>query len=153
MPSKRISEKQIEQLIQELHDLAYNLWRSWNPAAQRIFQELSPFFWEDSNHNAVEVMSWISGPELKGRLQNPDFFSRVENVCRSYRAYMKEKSTWGSKNATSLKNAPVAYFSAEFGLHESLRIYSGGLGILAGDHTKSASDLGLPLIGISIFYR
>ncbi|MBP1658230.1 MAG: alpha-glucan phosphorylase [Bacteroidetes bacterium] len=153
MPSKRISEKQIEQLIQELHDLAYNLWRSWNPAAQRIFQELSPFFWEDSNHNAVEVMSWISGPELKGRLQNPDFFSRVDNVCRSYRAYMKEKSTWGSKNAASLKNAPVAYFSAEFGLHESLRIYSGGLGILAGDHTKSASDLGLPLIGLSIFYR
>ena len=153
MATKRISEKQIEQLIQELHDLAYNLWRSWNPAAQRIYQELSPFFWEDSNHNAVEVMNWISGPELKGRLQNPEFFYRVESVCKSYRSYMKEKNTWGSKNAPSLKNAPVAYFSAEFGLHESLRIYSGGLGILAGDHAKSASDLGLPFFGIGIFYR
>jgi starch phosphorylase len=151
--TKRISEKQIEQLIQELHDLAYNLWRSWNPAAQRIYQELSPFFWEDSNHNAVEVMNWISGPELKGRLQNPEFFYRVESVCKSYRSYKKEKNTWGSKNAPSLKNAPVAYFSAEFGLHESLRIYSGGLGILAGDHAKSASDLGLPFFGIGIFYR
>ncbi|MCC6395713.1 MAG: alpha-glucan family phosphorylase [Bacteroidetes bacterium] len=143
----------MEQLIQELHDLAYNLWRSWNPAAQRIYQELSPFFWEDSNHNAVEVMNWISGPELKGRLQNPEFFYRVESVCKSYRSYMKEKNTWGSKNAPTLKNAPVAYFSAEFGLHESLRIYSGGLGILAGDHAKSASDLGLPFFGIGIFYR
>jgi len=151
--TKRISEKQIDRLIQELHDLAYNLWRSWNPAAQRIYQELSPFFWEDSNHNAVEVMNWISGPELKGRLQNPEFFYRVESVCKSYRSYMKEKNTWGSKNAPSLKNAPVAYFSAEFGLHESLRIYSGGLGILAGDHAKSASDLGLPFFGIGIFYR
>ena len=153
MATKRISEKQIDRLIQELHDLAYNLWRSWNPAAQRIYQELSPFFWEDSNHNAVEVMNWISGPELKGRLQNPEFFYRVESVCKSYRSYMKEKNTWGSKNAPSLKNAPVAYFSAEFGLHESLRIYSGGLGILAGDHAKSASDLGLPFFGIGIFYR
>ncbi len=153
MASKRISEKQIDTLVHELNDLAYNLWRSWNPASQRIFQELSPFFWEDSKHNAVEVMNWISGPELKGRLQNPEFFSRVDSVCRSYRSYMKEKNTWARKYAPSLKNSSIAYFSAEFGLHESLRIYSGGLGILAGDHAKSASDLGLPFIGISIFYR
>jgi glycogen phosphorylase len=150
---KKVSEKQIDQMIQELHGLAFNLWHSWNPAAQRIFQELSPFFWEDTNHNAVEVMNWISGPELKGRLQNPEFYARVATVCKSFRDYMKDKSTWANKNASSLKNAPVAYFSAEFGLHESLRIYSGGLGILAGDHAKSASDLGVPLYGISIFYR
>jgi glycogen phosphorylase len=63
--SKRISEKQIEGHIQQLHELAHNLWRSWNPAAQRIFKELSPFFWEDSNHNAVEVMNFVSGQELR----------------------------------------------------------------------------------------
>ena len=83
MALKKVSEKQIDQAIQDLHELAYNLWHSWNPAAQRIFQELSPFFWEDTNHNAVEVMNWISGPELKGRLQNPDFFTRVAAVCKS----------------------------------------------------------------------
>jgi starch phosphorylase len=153
MALKRISDKQIEKLAQELHDLAYNLWHSWNPSAQRVFKELSPFFWEDSNHNAVEVMSWISGQEMKGRLQNPEFFERVNNVCRSFHTYMKEKNTWATRNVPWLKNAPVAYFSAEFGLHESLRIYSGGLGILAGDHAKSASDLGIPLVGISLFYR
>jgi starch phosphorylase len=150
---KRISDKQIEKLAQELHDLAYNLWHSWNPSAQRVFKELSPFFWEDSNHNAVEVMSWISGQEMKGRLQNPEFYDRVDSVCKSFHTYMKEKNTWTSKNAPWLKSAPIAYFSAEFGLHESLRIYSGGLGILAGDHAKSASDLGIPLVGISLFYR
>jgi starch phosphorylase len=151
--AKRISEKQIENLNQQLHALAYNLWPSWNPAAQRIFKELSPFFWEDSNHNAVEVMNFVSGQELRGRLQDPEFFAKVDTVCRSYQAYIKEKNTWASKNTPWLKKTPVAYFSAEFGLHESLRIYSGGLGMLAGDHAKSASDLGLPLVGISIFYR
>lgn len=98
-------------------------------------------------------MNWISGAELRGRLQDPEFHSHVTAVCKSFRAYMTQKSTWASKNAAALKKAPVAYFSAEFGLHESLRIYSGGLGILSGDHAKSASDLGLPFVGISLFYR
>jgi len=151
--SKRISEKQIESRIQQLHELAYNLWRSWNPAAQRIFKELSPFFWEDSNHNAVEVMNFVSGRELRGRLQDPEFYEKVDAVCRTFQDYMKARSTWAGKSTPWLKNAPVAYFSAEFGLHESLRIYSGGLGMLAGDHAKSASDLGVPFVGIGIFYR
>ena len=115
--------------------------------------ELSPFFWENSNHNAVEVMNWISGDELRGRLENPEFFKRVDGVCKNYRSYMGEKRTWVRKNAPALQRGLVAYFSAEFGLHESLRIYSGGLGILAGDHMKSASDLGVPLVGVSLFYR
>jgi glycogen phosphorylase len=153
VPLKRPPEKQIEKLIAFLHELKYNLWRAWHPEALRIFQELSPFFWEDSNHNAVEVMNWISEAELKGRLQNPEFFNRVQSVAKSYDAYMKHKNTWAAKNTPSLKKAPVAYLSLEFGLHESLRIYSGGLGILAGDHAKSASDLGLPYVGIGLFYR
>jgi starch phosphorylase len=151
--AKRNHEKQIEQLIAGLRVLAYNLWWSWNPAAQRIFHELSPFFWEDSNHNAAEVMNWISGQELRGRLQDPGFFTRVQSVCGSFTEYMTRKGTWALKVATKLRNAPVAFFSAECGLHESLRIYSGGLGILVGDHVKAASDLGLPLVGVSLFYR
>ncbi len=153
MATKRISEKQIDSTIASLRELAYNLWWSWSPSAQQVFQELSPFFWEHSNHNPVEVMNWISGTELRGRLQDPEFFEHVNKVCATFRAYMSQKTTWASKNAPALKKAPVAYFSAEFGLHESLRIYSGGLGILSGDHAKSASDLGLPFVGISLFYR
>jgi starch phosphorylase len=85
-------------------------------------------------------------------LQDPDFLRKVEAVCASYRGYMSKKNTWAQKHAPRLKR-PIAYFSAEFGLHESLRIYSGGLGILAGDHAKSASDLGIPFVAVSLFYR
>jgi starch phosphorylase len=150
---KRNSDRQIDKLIGDLRELAYNLWWSWNPDAQQVFHELSPFFWEHSNHNPVEVISWISGPELRARLESKAFFDKVSNVCRSFHAYMAKKDTWAKKHAPMPRNAPVAYFSAEFGLHESLRIYSGGLGVLAGDHAKSASDLGLPLVGVSLFYR
>ena len=76
MPVKRIPEKQIDRLIEELHDSAYNLWWSWNPAAQQIFHELSPFFWEHSNHNPVEVMQWVSGPELRGAAAEPGVLHR-----------------------------------------------------------------------------
>lgn len=151
MAPKWNSDKQIETLVMELRNLAYNLWWSWNPAAQQIFHELSPFFWEHSNHNAKEVVNWITGQELRGRLQNPEFFDRVNRVCKSFHAYITRKDTWARKHAAVLKS-PIAYFSAEFGLHESLRIYSGGLGILAGDHAKSASDLGLPFVGITLLY-
>jgi glycogen phosphorylase len=153
LATRRNREKQIDRLSVELRNLAYNLWWSWNPAAQQIFHELSPFFWEHSNHNPVEVINWISGQELRGRLQNPEFFAKVDGVCKSFHAYMTKKETWVHKHAAVLRNSPIAYFSAEFGLHESLRIYSGGLGILAGDHAKSASDLGLPFVGVSLFYR
>jgi glycogen phosphorylase len=150
---KRISDKQIDALIADLHELAYNLWWSWNPSAQKLFHELSPFFWEDSNHNPVEVIKWIRGPELRGRLQNAEYFTKVTEVCKTFTSYLKSKDTWTRKKLPALAKAPVAYFSAEFGLHESLRIYSGGLGILAGDHAKSASDLGIAFVGVTLFYR
>ena len=97
-------------------------------------------------------MNWISGPELRGKLQSQEFFDRVNGVCTRFQAYMTNKETWLKKHTPSVKG-PIAYFSAEFGLHECLRTYSGGLGILAGDHAKSASNLGLPLVGVSLFYR
>lgn len=153
MTTNRTSERQIEAVILELRSLAYNLWWSWHPAAQEIFHELSPFFWEDSHHNPAEVVNWISGPELRGRLQDPAYFARAKDVCNRFRAYLTDSGTWAAKHAAPLGTAPVAYFSAEFGFHESLRIYSGGLGILAGDAAKSASDLGLPFFGVSLFYR
>lgn len=137
---------------ERFHSLARNLWWSWNPQAQEIFRELSPLVWERSNHNAVEVLREVSPTELSARMHNPDFSRKVHRVLEEFEAYMQERGTWAAQHGPTL-NGPVAYFSAEFGLHESLPIYSGGLGVLSGDHTKSASDLGIPFIGISLFYR
>ena len=98
-------------MIQELHELAYNLWRSWNPAAQRIFQELSPFFWEDSNHNAVEVMNWISGPELKGRPAESRVLLPRRQCLQELRAYMKEKYL-GQQERSVLEERRRSHISA-----------------------------------------
>jgi glycogen phosphorylase len=135
-----------------LRALARNLWFAWNPEACRVFKELSPLVWRYSNHNAVAVMNEISDQELEARLHDREFARRVHSVLEVFESYMTETSTWAKRHASVLKN-PVAYFCAEFGLHESLPIYSGGLGILSGDHTKSASDLGIPFVGIGLFYR
>jgi glycogen phosphorylase len=135
-----------------LRALARNLWWTWNPEAHLLFKELSPLVWRYSNHNAIAVIHEISDQELKVRLQDHDFSKRVHSVLDEFDLYMAKSVTWATHHATALKD-PVAYFSAEFGLHESLPIYSGGLGILSGDHTKSASDLGIPFVGIGLFYR
>lgn len=140
------------QLVEGLHRLSKNLWWTWHPEAQYIFRELSPRLWEKANHSAPWLMADISEQELKARMGDKDFARRVSAVLTAFDDYMDEKKTWGAAKAKGLKG-PVAYFSAEFGLHESVKIYSGGLGILAGDHTKSASDLGVPFYGISLFYR
>src|SRR6202522_3048782 len=90
--------------------------------------------------------------EIERRATEMGLHSRINYVYRRQQEYLHADRTWGSMNAGVLRPHPVAYFSAEFGLHESLPIYSGGLGVLAGDHIKSASDLGIPLIGIGLFY-
>ena len=137
---------------ERLQTLAHNLWWTWNPQAQEIFRELSPLTWERSNHSAIEVLREVSHTELTARLHDPDLQKRVHRVLEEFESYMQASDTWASRHAHRFAH-PVAYFSAEFGLHESLPIYSGGLGVLSGDHTKSASDLGIPFIGISLFYR
>jgi starch phosphorylase len=137
---------------ERLHILARNLWWTWNPQAQQIFSELSPLTWERSNHSAVEVLRDVSHTELAARLHDTDFRKKVQSVLDDFDCYMEAKETWAVRESIGL-SGPVAYFSAEFGLHESLPIYSGGLGVLSGDHTKSASDLGIPFIGISLLYR
>ena len=98
--------------------------------------------WRNSNHNAVEVLNEISEDELLARLYDLDFMKRVKRVLEEFDSYLSRKRTWARKHGAATTN-PIAYFSAEYGLHESLPIYSGGLGVLSGDHLKSASDLGL----------
>jgi starch phosphorylase len=139
-------------LVKKLHDLSRNLWWSWNFEGQSIFLDLSPQVWERTHHNPVAMLSEMSGQEVVARLGDKEFARRVEAASIEFSDYMRGEKTWASTHV-KLHAPPVAYFSAEFGFHESLRTYSGGLGILAGDHTKSASDLGIPFVGISLFYR
>ncbi len=141
------------ELLARLKHLARNLWWTWNQECQEIFQELSPRGWQDLNHNAVAVLQDISEYELHMRLQDPVFAQRVRDVLAAFDAYMNQRDTWAFHHAPSLTEHPVAYFTAEYGFHETLPIAAGGLGILSGDHARSASDLGLGFVGISLFYR
>jgi starch phosphorylase len=153
MSNAPLSPEETTQIVAGLNRLAHNIWWTWNQGAQEIFAELSPRCWQNLYHNAVAVLREVSDYELRVRLQDSDFASRVKQVLADFDAYMNEKETWGRAHAPSLKKNPVAYFSAEFGFHETLPIAAGGLGILAGDHAKSASDLDIGFAGISLFYR
>ncbi len=153
MTKKPLSSEELRELIWGLHRLARNLWWTWNQEAQEIFQELSQRGWQNLYHNAVAILHEVSDYELRVRLQDPYFATRVSEVLRLFEAYLNDKRTWAHEHAPALRANPVAYFSAEFGFHETLPIAAGGLGILAGDHAKSASDLGIGFVGISLFYR
>jgi starch phosphorylase len=153
MSTAPYTPEELEKTIAGLNRLAHNLWWTWNQGAQEIFSELSPRCWQNLYHNAVAILREVSDYELRVRLQDADFSRRVQQVLANFDAYMADKDTWGRQNAPALLQNPVAYFSAEFGFHETLPIAAGGLGILAGDHTKSASDLNIGFVGISLFYR
>jgi starch phosphorylase len=153
MSTAPLSPEELTKTIANLNRLAHNLWWTWNQGAQELFYELSPRCWQNLYHNAVAVLREVSDYELRVRLQDTEFARRVDQVIRDFDAYLNDKETWGRQNAPALLQNPVAYFSAEFGFHETLPIAAGGLGILAGDHTKSASDLNIGFVGISLFYR
>lgn len=153
MNSKPLTMMDVEALAQGLNHLSHNLWWTWNHDAQELFHELSPRAWQNLYHNAVAVLHELSDYELRVRLLDPSFAARVRDVLARFEDYMAGEKTWASCHVPSLTKNPVAYFSAEFGFHETLPIAAGGLGVLAGDHTKAASDLGLGLVGVSLFYR
>ena len=153
MATKPLTGNELSLLVSGLHKLARNLWWTWNQEAQEIFQELSPRGWQNLYHNAVAVLHEVSDYELRVRLQDARLAERVREVLRTFDAYLGDQATWCHQHAPSLRTHPVAYFSAEFGFHEALPIAAGGLGVLAGDYTKSASDVGLGFVGISLFYR
>jgi starch phosphorylase len=153
MSMTALTPEELTKLIADLNRLAHNIWWTWNQGAQEIFQDLSPRCWQNLYHNAVAVLHDVSDYELRVRLQDQEFARRLRQVLQDFDAYLADKDTWGRHNAPDLIQHPVAYFSAEFGFHETLPIAAGGLGILAGDHTKSASDLDIGFRGISLFYR
>src|SRR5881397_1828570 len=153
MSKKALEESELNELVAGLNRLARNLWWTWDQEAQEIFYELSPRGWQNLYHNAVAVLHEVSEYELRVRLMDPAFATRVLEVLEKFDAYLRETDTWGRRHAPALLVNPVGYFTAEIGFHETLPIAAGGLGILAGDHAKSASDLGIGFAGVSLFYR
>jgi glycogen phosphorylase len=137
---------------QRLCSLAKNLWWSWDDDAVSLFRELDPVLWREFDHNPIALLEQMPIDKLEERASQLVLHSRINYAYRRMQEYLQSQKTWGSRHAGVLSARPVAYFSAEFGLHESLPIYSGGLGILAGDHIKAASDLGVPLIGVGLYY-
>jgi glycogen phosphorylase len=139
-------------LIEKLRELGRNVWWVWQPNVVGLFRELDPSLWRAVDHNPVDFLKQIAPDQLLKRAAEMALDSRIDYAFRRLAEYLKNTDSWGSVYAASLRSRPVAYFSAEFALHESLPIYSGGLGVLAGDHLKSASDLGIPLIGVGLAY-
>ncbi len=139
--------------LERLRDLACNLWWAWNHEAIDLFRRLDRDLWESTGHNPVLMLGTIRQERLEQVAEDDGFMAHLERVWREFDRYMQSKGTWYHKVHGRQDGLLIAYFSAEFGLTESLSIYAGGLGILAGDHLKSASDLGLPLVGVGLLYQ
>lgn len=140
--------------LKRLADLAYNYWWSWTTEKVSLFRNIDPEMWDRCGHNPVAFLETVSDSRLTQMLEDPSYLSRLNDLVSRFDAYLSETNTWANRVSPEItREHPVAYFCAEFGIHESLPIYSGGLGILAGDHLKSASDLGVPMVGVGLLYR
>ena len=140
--------------INRLYELAYNLWWSWHPEARALYSTLDPDLWDNVGHNPVRFLSEVQPERLEAAANEAGYLQRYDTILSNFNVYMHPAAheTWFSRTYPELSDSVIAYFSAEFGLHESLPIYSGGLGILSGDHCKEASDLGLPFVGVGFLY-
>ncbi len=147
--SLRIPE--LPQRLDRLFELATDLWWTWNPTARNVFRELDYQLWRATAHNPVKMLRMISPDRLSHAAQDPVFLRQYDAAVKALdRARTGEGTWWVQRNGQGQR--PIAYFSAEFAIHQSLPIYAGGLGVLAGDHCKEASDLGVPLIAIGFMY-
>jgi glycogen phosphorylase len=141
--------------LQPLAPLAWNYWWSWAPDGVELFRDLDPAMWEQCERNPRGLLAQASDLRLAQMAADPSFADRVERLAERFNAYMGNTQPWPKLSLAPRisRQNPVAYFCAEFGVHSSLPLYSGGLGILAGDHLKSASDLNLPLVAVGLFYQ
>jgi len=138
--------------INRLGEMAYNLWWTWNPNAQRLFNRMDNALWERLNHNPLRFLRSVGRFEINAAAQDPVYLELYDRVFTNFDDYLKTTDTWIARTYKTRSKQTIAYFSMEFGLHETLPIYSGGLGVLAGDHLKQASDLGLSLVGVGLMY-
>ncbi len=144
---------QLPKRIDNLGKIANNLWWSWNTEFLKLFKKIDIDLWERVEKNPVRFLKLVSQEKLESAAQNQMFLKEYDKINDHFEGYMNSKNTWFSKEYPNNKNDLIAYFSAEYGLDEILPIYSGGLGILSGDHLKSASDLGVPLVAVGLFYK
>jgi glycogen phosphorylase len=140
-------------LYDKCMELARNLWWSWHPEVVNLFRDLDPVRWRQLDHNPIALLAEMTPDQVAERASEMVLSTRINQACRRLKEYLnKTQTTWGAREGGVLGAMPVAYFSAEFGIHESAPIYSGGLGVLSGDHIKGASGLGVPLVAIGLFY-
>lgn len=142
----------VPERIGRLKELSYNLWFSWQPDALELFRRLNEAKWDELKHNPVKMLLEVNHEDLQRAAQDAEFLELYDKVMLDLDNYING-DTWFKQKYPDLADKTIAYFSAEFGLHESLPIYSGGLGVLAGDHCKAASDIGLPLVGVGLLYK
>ncbi|MEW5720096.1 MAG: alpha-glucan family phosphorylase [Chloroflexota bacterium] len=148
--SRRLAE--LPARLARLGELAYNLWWGWNPAGRYVFRDLDPELWGRVHHNAVNFLREVAVEKLRAASQDPDYLQKYDAALAQFDEYQRLKSTWFNVTYPYLADRTIAYLSFEFGLHSSLPIYSGGLGVLSGYHVTEASDLGLPFVGVGFLY-
>ena len=144
---------QLPKNINRLQEIANNLWWSWNTEFLRLFKKIDMDLWETVEKNPVKFLRRVSQERLERAANDEKFVKEYNKIVKNFDDYMKSKDTWFNKKYSENKKDLIAYFSAEYGLDQTLPIYSGGLGILSGDHLKSASDLGIPLVGVGLLYK
>lgn len=139
--------------LKTLEELSYNFWFSWNPDLRDLYREIDVELWRAKERNPVAFLKNVDYEKLESAAANNEFVGRLQSIHQRFRKYMDAPNTMFSENYPNLQNQLIAYFSAEYGLHESLPNYAGGLGILSGDHCKTASDLGLPFVAVGLMYK
>src|SRR5947209_13163432 len=139
--------------LQPLHKLAYNLWWCWHPDAIALFRRVDPDLFESLDNSPVRLLGATPQERWAELAKDDGFLAHLDRVVESLDAYLSGRTWFKDTFNHRASGVCIAYFSAEFGIHESIPVYSGGLGVLAGDHLKSASDLGVPLVGVSLMYR
>lgn len=139
--------------IEGLYEIAQNLWWSWNPEARELFAEIDTELWVSSKCNPIQLLNQVPGELLEAKARDKGFLARYHQIYEAFQEYMNDHRSGVAESKSVNSEHPVAYFSMEYGFHESLPIYSGGLGVLSGDHLKSSSDLSLPLLAVGLFYR
>lgn len=139
--------------ISRLGEFAYNLWWMWNSGGMRLYLLIDRRLWEKVNHNPIAFLHEVEHEKLEEAAKDRYYLEEYDCVMDSFDAYMNDENTWFAREYPRLKGRQMAYFSFEFGLHESMPFYAGGLGILSGDHLKEASDLGMPIIGVGFIYK
>ena len=144
---------QLPERVKGLSKMANNLWWSWNSEFLRLFKVIDIDLWEKVGKNPIKFLRLVSQEKLDSILKDNEFLKKYDEILNNFETYIDSKTTWFAKNYPNNKNDLIAYFSAEYGLDEIIQIYSGGLGILSGDHLKSASDLGLPFVAVGLLYK